>query len=1389
MEINTHKSIVSAIDYDTGRSLPTDMIHYRGIRLARSDKSTANKYLGVHVSLDLRWGTEKRYVLRKTREAVKHLLHTALRRDQIDMLLRVCVEPLFRYSAPLIPWTERELRTMDRLWAQGKKASLKLTSSTDNAIIFLSQQEGGLGLRPALWHQMKELRTHILQSTSRRDELDRLIRDRNRWLMERVPAVDMKEAGSQLTLHQGWEPYRTSPIWRLQEILTRIDENWHICMQTQQEEAVPAHPTELARTVRTLAQTRRENTSLFPLGDQMEPGAWTQSRTEKLIFDLHACGMYEAKHMLGKDGISVIPLASLPRRIQRRMTSGMHTQLSQELVHTHTFQESYRKHCIKASIRNMDLAPRKRARPRNEEYVMNTNAWADVQDFTTEEQAHAAIGTLILKTFGKKPYAGIVVAAAAPERAEEDWTLRVVFSDGDFEDMDPKEVEAGEQNLLDYDPIPSHLELGIPMAEQIHDAEWYAEEWRKARGKHLEKAVTKLKGMLGDMHLMATQKWEQKAWHHVTYQLDKSEIDKGYVYASKMTVDRKSGRTWPTDEREKITPNDALGVHTRIDVGDNGLIVASELDRLQGWGGNEDSCQAGHLTTASRHPTMTGSMHAYVSQTLAKHTCHRPTLPEHEPAVPYEYGLLTGQKRLAPIEIDWNAQNTQVCKSLCKQVLAVTRNGRTSVFRKRQDGKDIPADGLFSAKIRKTRLREGWELLGILDSRRAHLMAARGGEDMHTYLPQLADALQREDRRQQPHWLLTAKARTLQAAAGIIGVSATNPDPNFESVSESMEDWRTVGERHGAVVVWLTPETTIKAEDLQELADCSEGGGSVCALSMGRLEQKTDRWLRTHMKCVSTIPRGTPCMQHRESASTGNLCPTTCTSPVLVWVLGKFCTTVVSDLKQQPFWDKPYRTIPTLTGKWWSVFHAHDQAARFQDAEGTVAATDGSSKEIPLESGAVLHLAGSGTTYRTQDNIPDTQERIQCHVSSLIPEIHAARMAIRDSPKDRPLTILTDSASLMWIADALRQMLRWRDFRKHPQIEIIMALAEDLNSRRATTTMVKVAAHKGSYMNEVADELADEVASEEIGISASYDTRYGEDIPIKTPMDEQHIGPTPLVRLIPEQGLKGLLVRRREMMERTNMTSSLKALRTEGSGRQFLGRALQSLPPKAARRAIQINTSTFPSQARLKLWGKERSATCPFCQQEAETTAHFSQTCPQFQDARTVAHDAAWGATWAEIMTHKDKGWEALHDTKMRDSGLRHDALWTEHRPDGILLNRNQGKIILLEFTRCAGRTAEEARKAQQEKERKYQLLATNIAEENHADFRAGAHIMALACTFTGAIDEGHWRRELSTILDKNKQRMGDKVMGEAVKATLEAFSCMADIRQTRKSMNRVVET
>ena len=42
--------------------------------------------------------------------------------------------------------------------------------------------------------------------------------------------------------------------------------------------------------------------------------------------------------------------------------------------------------------------------------------------------------------------------------------------------------------------------------------------------------------------------------------------------------------------------------------------------------------------------------------------------------------------------------------------------------------------------------------------------------------------------------------------------------------------------------------------------------------------------------------------------------------------------------------------------------------------------------------------------------------------------------------------------------------------------------------------------------------------------------------------------------------------------------------------------------------------------------------------------------------------------------------------------------MWSERRPDGILLNEKRGQIILLEFTRCAGHTLAEVQAAQKAK-------------------------------------------------------------------------------------------
>jgi ribonuclease HI len=120
-----------------------------------------------------------------------------------------------------------------------------------------------------------------------------------------------------------------------------------------------------------------------------------------------------------------------------------------------------------------------------------------------------------------------------------------------------------------------------------------------------------------------------------------------------------------------------------------------------------------------------------------------------------------------------------------------------------------------------------------------------------------------------------------------------------------------------------------------------------------------------------------------------------------------------------------------------------------------------------------------------------------CDVSSLVPEIHAAIMALDATNPHTALTILTDSASLIWIVEALNQELFWRDFRKHPQQDAIAALIDALDRHLGPLLFAKVAAHKGCCMNEIADRLAEEGACKPLGeIERTYITEYDEDIPI-----------------------------------------------------------------------------------------------------------------------------------------------------------------------------------------------------------------------------------------------------------------------------------------------------
>ena len=150
------------------------------------------------------------------------------------------------------------------------------------------------------------------------------------------------------------------------------------------------------------------------------------------------------------------------------------------------------------------------------------------------------------------------------------------------------------------------------------------------------------------------------------------------------------------------------------------------------------------------------------------------------------------------------------------------------------------------------------------------------------------------------------------------------------------------------------------------------------------------------------------------------------------------------------------------------------------------------------------HLAGAGVTHRRQDNVQDEKERIQCDVSSLVPEIDAVRMALRRAPAgDMLLNILTDSATVLRIATALNKEQIWRNLNPDAQVDdTVSVLVMDLDARTAHTTLTKLASHQGCLMNELADTLPGQAADDKESITHTYKPAYDKGIPIAIVPDD-----------------------------------------------------------------------------------------------------------------------------------------------------------------------------------------------------------------------------------------------------------------------------------------------
>jgi hypothetical protein len=341
------------------------------------------------------------------------------------------------------------------------------------------------------------------------------------------------------------------------------------------------------------------------------------------------------------------------------------------------------------------------------EYRMPPTAWANCAAYSCKREAHHLIGSTIIAKFNQQWFAGVVAAAAAPDIETPEWMFRVTYSDGDCQDLTEEEVQQGEQDALEYDPKGAH-KAGIPMAEQIDEAQFYAKQWEELHPQYVREEAARLEGKTAGMEYMATNKWEQGPWHRVLYHLDKSDIGQGQIHATRVKVDLATGTITPMNKRRLITPNDSLGQHTRVEATAQ-TIPQHEMERLQGWGEEEDQEEYDRdRMDSSYNPNMRGTMHGYFPPKPTHTRRKQGTLPEYEEPIEYQYSPLTGQARERQIHINWNVQEPTIAASADKKLLAVGRNGITMLYSKGQDAEDIPLNAKYSAGSRKTKLNAGW---------------------------------------------------------------------------------------------------------------------------------------------------------------------------------------------------------------------------------------------------------------------------------------------------------------------------------------------------------------------------------------------------------------------------------------------------------------------------------------------------------------------------------------------------------------------------------------------------------------------------------------------------------------------------------------------------------
>jgi ribonuclease HI len=440
----------------------------------------------------------------------------------------------------------------------------------------------------------------------------------------------------------------------------------------------------------------------------------------------------------------------------------------------------------------------------------------------------------------------------------------------------------------------------------------------------------------------------------------------------------------------------------------------------------------------------------------------------------------------------------------------------------------------------------------------------------------------------------------------------------------------------------------------------------------------------------------------------------------------------------------------------WDSFLSASQEYEHLNAPGTLVATDGS-----VRSSGERVITGAGIAFRKGDEPRgDIAREIVGAPTSFAAEGGAVETALDETEVDTPLTIMTDSANIMFALQHCSRNDWWRDFDNHRDREMLERLATKLATRTARTTFVKVKAHASVPLNDRADELAGYAGNDDIapeGFRTLPALAYQQQADPNETWFETEVKDKEdkvITVRVGDKEVSKILEDKRNAHLLKKSTRAGSRLSQPNMGRKHFGAALwgkkagEDLRDTTIKRTLQVLTNTYPTQSLLHKMGIEKSDRCPFCPNASETLFHWQSECPQFSNARTQVHDEVWKAAWNYITAalSQDKGWIHFREKTIGETPLLFDnAESGKRKPNGIIYCPTQAKWMLFDLTRGRAAGPQDFLNSRLTKEENYKDLVEDLrAQGQEVEF------YALPVSYDAAIDVPSWEAAMKPIFESS---------------------------------------